>query len=636
MIKRTSCSLHKDKSYLPAGHVGFAIVIFNLIIPAPAGCLFAQKATKDSVKTYRLNEVVVTGTRYKNEVNKIPSSITVIDQRAINQTNDIDILPVLSTRVPGLFIDSKNMAGFGVGPSAGGILTIRGIGGNPNSNVLVLIDGQPQFMGIFGHPIVDALNSSDIQKVEIIRGASSILYGTNALGGAIDIITKRPALNKPGFNVSANYGSFETSDESGSAGYRNDLFGIFASVNNVKTSGGRSDAEDGFNTTAGYLKLSLTPKGDFSFTADGDVSNSKFYDPGTIYNPTINNYYKYLRSRGSISAMNNFSIVKGALRFFYSYGDHNFYNGWHSTDEMRGITFYQNIQYYKKNVFTFGVDYKNYGGEGMQPGLPSFAARGLGIYHSANEGAVYGLINYTLLQPLNFVAGIRYTKNSLFGHDITPDFGITYSLNRTSAIKATVSKAFRSPTINELYLFPVANPNLKPEHVWNYEISYNRSLLDNYASFSITAFYDKGDNLIVVVSPFNTNMNEGSFIHKGIEFAGMYYVNENLSFSLNYSYLNCSVSALYAPKHRINFQINYNYQKFNLSANLQQVSGLYTSLQDSKTENYFLLDANINYSVTNFLDIFLKGGNLLDKNYQIDFGYPLPGRNVMLGVKFHY
>jgi outer membrane cobalamin receptor len=629
MIKRSLYSLNKDRSY-------FAIVILSWMIIVPTCRLFAQKADKDSVKTYKLNEVVVTGTRYENEINNIPSSITVIDQRVISRANDINILPVLSTKVPGLFIDSKNIAGFGVGPSAGGILTIRGIGGNPNSGVLVLIDGQPQFMGIFGHPIVDALNSSDIQKVEIIRGASSVLYGTNALGGAINIITKEPALNKPVFNLSADYGSFESSAESGSAGYRNDLLGIFASVNNLKTNGSRTDAEDGFNTTAGYLKLSLTPKGDFSFAADGDISNSKFYDPGTVYSPTVNNYYKYLRDRGSISALDNFNTVEGALRFFYSYGDHNFYDGWHSTDEMRGITFYQNVKYFKKNVFTFGVDYKNYGGEGTQPGLPPFAAQGLGIYHSANEAALYGLINYSLLEPLNLVGGVRYTHNSLFGHDITPDFGITYSLNKTSAIKASVSKAFRSPTINELYLFPVANPNLKPEHVWDYEISYSQSLLDNYASFSITAFYDKGDNLIVVVPPFNTNENGGSFIHKGIELACMYYVNQNLDFSFNYSYLNCNTLALYAPKHKISFQINYNYQEFNLTADLQQVTGLYTSLEDSDTENYFLLDADIDYSMTNFMDIFLKGGNLLNKNYQIDFGYPLPGRNFMFGVKFHY
>ncbi len=624
--------------FYPARKIKYCLIliIFSLVIIVPYNNLYSQPSKKDSVKTYNLGEVVVTGTRYKNNVNKIPASITIINQKEINQANDINILPVLGTKVPGLFIDSKNIAGNGVAQAAGGILTIRGIGGNPNSNVLVLIDGQPQFMGLFGHPIVDALNSSDIQKVEIIRGASSVLYGTNALGGAINIITKQPVLNKLSLNFSSQYGSYQTSGLKGSGGYRNKLLGFFASVNNLNTNGFRSDAEDGFHTTAGYLKLFLTPKGNFRFTADGDLSNSKFYDPGTIYKPTKNNYYKYLRSRGSFSILNNFERVGGGLRFFYSYGDHNFFNGWHSTDEMKGITFYQNVKYYKKNVFTFGMDYKNYGGKATQPGLPAVVAKGLSVYHSANDAAVYGLLNYSLLEPLNLVAGIRYTKNNLFGHDISPDFGLTYALNKTATIKASVSKAFRSPTINELYLFPVANSSLKPEHVWNYEVSYNRILLNNYLDFSITAFYDKGDNLIVAASPFNTNTNAGKFIHKGIELSGDYFVTANFNFSINYSFLNCDTPTLYAPKHRVNLQLNYSSKKLDVYANLQQVSGLYTSLQDSDAENYFLLDANLNYSVTNFFDIFVKGGNLLNKNYQIDFGYPLPDRNVTIGLKLHY
>ncbi len=596
----------------------------------------AQSVRKDSVNTFHLKEVVITGTRIKINKEEIPASITVIDNKEITESNSINILPVLSTQVPGLFVDAKNIAGYGIGPSAGGILTIRGIGGNPNSNVLVLIDGQPQFMGIFGHPIVDALNSSDIQRVEIIRGASSILYGTNALGGAINIITKQPALNKLSLNASTYYGTFKTLGVNGSVGYRNNIFGVFASLNNSNTDGIRTDAQDGFNTTAGYLKLSLTPAGAFHFIADGNLSKSKFYDPGTITNPTVNNYYNYLRTRGSFSILNNFNNFEGALRLFYSYGDHNFFNGWSSDDEMKGITFYQNIKYFDNNIFTFGIDYKNYGGKGTQPGLPPFVAKGLGIYHSADETAVYGLLNYSPFAPMNIEAGIRLTQNSLFGNDITPDFGITYSVNNTTTIKAAASKAFRSPTINELYLFPAANQTLTPEHVWNYEISLDKNMLNDYLTFSITAFYDEGDNLIVVTPPFNTNSNSGSFIHKGIEFAGKYLVNDNFNMLFNYSFLNCNAPTLYAPEHKINLMLNYVYKPLDVNLNLQKVAGLYTSIQNTNTESYFVLDATLNYSLRGMLKIFVKGGNLLNENYQIDNGYPMPGRNIMFGVKLNY
>jgi iron complex outermembrane receptor protein len=609
--------------------------IFFIFFVISLQCSFAQTVKNDSLKLYNIKEIVVTGTRAKTDINKIPQSITVINQKEINQSNDINILPVLSNQVPGLFIDEKNIAGFGVSQVSGGNINIRGIGGNPNSNILVLIDGQPQFMGLFGHPIVDALNSSDIQRVEIIRGASSILYGTNALGGAINIITKQPSLNKLDFNFLSFYGSYNTFGVNGSIGYRNNLFGIFTSINNLNTNGSRTDAQDGFYTTAGYLKITLTPKGVFSFIADGDLSNSKFYDPGTIFSPTINNYYKYLRTRGSFSIMNNLKDVDGALRFFYSYGNHNFFNGWRSYDEMKGITFYQNFNYLKNNIFTFGVDYKNYGGNGNQPGLPSFVSKGLGVYHSADERALYGLLNYSPVKPLNIEAGLRYTNNSLFGDDVTPDFGITYSLSNSATLKGTISKAFRSPTINELYLFPTANPNLKAEHVWNYEISFDKRII-NYFDFTVTAYYDKGDNFIVVVPPFSTNMNLGKFIHKGIEFSGKYIVSSDFNFMLNYAFLNCDVPTLYAPKQKIILDLSYNYEALELNADLQQVFGLYTSLQNSITENYFTLDVSAGYLLVSNLNIYVKGKNLLNKNYFIDYGYPMPGRNVMLGIKLNF
>ncbi len=598
----------------------------------PKNYCLAQTARKDSVKTYELQEVVVTGARYKSPLEKVPASITIINSNEIKAADDINILPVLSTRVPGLFINSKNTAGYGVGPYAGGQISIRGIGGNPNSNILVLIDGQPQFMGIFGHPIVDALNSSDIQRVEIIRGASSVLYGSNALGGAVNIITKQPRLDKIGLRASANYGAFKTLGLSASAGYMDKLFGFFSSFNNINTDGYRTDAEDGFHTTAGYLKLTFTPRGAFGFYADGDVSNSKFYDPGTIYSPTVNNYYKYLRTRGSLSAENNFKDVQGALRFFYSYGDHNFFNGWHSVDEMKGITFYQNINYYGNNIFTFGVDYKNYGGKGTQPGLPPFVAKGLGNYYTANETAFYGLINYSPVSPVNLEAGVRFTRNSLAGKDVTPDFGITYSLDKATVLKASISKAFRNPTINELYLFPVSNPDLKPEHVWNYEISLDKFFLNDALNINLAAYYDKGDNLIVVTPPFNTNTNSGKFIHKGIELSGKYFVSSSFNLSLDYSFLKTDVPALYAPEHKINLMLNYAYGMFSLIANLEQVSGLYTSLQDLSAENYFTADITVNFAATDFLKLYLKGYNILNKNYQIDFGYPMPGRTIAAGI----
>ncbi len=183
---------------------------------------------------------------------------------------------------------------------------------------------------------------------------------------------------------------------------------------------------------------------------------------------------------------------------------------------MRGITFFQNINIYKGLIFTGGIDYKNYGGKGTNPNSPPFVAKGLGLYHSNNEVAVYGLVRDSLLRNLNLEAGIRYSKNSLFNAVYTPQFGITYSPAKTTTLKGSIGEGFQNPTIVDLYLFPVANENLKPEHIWNYELGIEQKLLDYRLNLELTAYYDQGDNIIIVTPPLFVKNNSGSFIHKGI------------------------------------------------------------------------------------------------------------------------
>src|SRR5690606_22856806 len=136
-----------------------------------------------TVRYNELNPVVMTGTRYALEKNKSPGTITVVSREAIEENAGTNILPVLSAHVPGMLLNNRSLAGYGVGPNSGGNISIRGISGSPNSRVLVLIDGQPQYMGIFAHPIADAYSSSDIERAEVVRGAASLLYGSNAMGG---------------------------------------------------------------------------------------------------------------------------------------------------------------------------------------------------------------------------------------------------------------------------------------------------------------------------------------------------------------------------------------------------------------------------------------------------------------------
>jgi len=170
----------------------------------------AVKAQNDSIKTINLDEIVVTGTKTAVNRNNVPLTVSVIPMEKIENSSESALLPVLAEQVPGLFVTERGITGFGVSTGSAGKISLRGIGGSPNTQVLILLNGNPQFMGIMGHPLPDAYVASDVEKVEVIRGPASTLYGTNAMGGVINIITRQQ--NEEGFKANARvmYGSYNT------------------------------------------------------------------------------------------------------------------------------------------------------------------------------------------------------------------------------------------------------------------------------------------------------------------------------------------------------------------------------------------------------------------------------------------
>jgi len=170
------------------------------------GCLTAQE---DTIRR-SIDEVVVTATRASVNRSNVPMTVSVVNREEIEESNESALLPALSEHVPGMFITQRGVTGFGVSTGGTGGISLRGVGGSPTTELLVLIDGHPQYMGIMGHHLPDAYVASDVEKVEVIRGTASILYDSNAMGGAINIITRRH--DKPGWSAGGRmmYGSYNT------------------------------------------------------------------------------------------------------------------------------------------------------------------------------------------------------------------------------------------------------------------------------------------------------------------------------------------------------------------------------------------------------------------------------------------
>ena len=160
-----------------------------LLLGAGISCLSLQAENESLKDTTRMNEVVVTGTRNATDARYLPLTVTSISNEKLNEHYRSSVLPTVMEQTPGLFSTSKGMLGYGVSTGSAGELKVRGVGGG--AQLLVLIDGQPQYAGLMGHPVPDAYQTMMAEKVEVLRGPASLLYGSNAMGGVLNIVTRQ-------------------------------------------------------------------------------------------------------------------------------------------------------------------------------------------------------------------------------------------------------------------------------------------------------------------------------------------------------------------------------------------------------------------------------------------------------------
>lgn len=591
----------------------FALSILSFFVFS-AGTVYSQSAVKDSVS---LSELVVTGSKTEISRKLVPLSVSQISKKDIENSGEMNILPVLNEFVPGIFVTERNLLGFGVSTGGAGAITMRGISSNPNTDVLVLIDGNPQYQGLFGHPLADAYVASDVEKVEIIRGPASLLYGSNAMAGVINIITKKQHEDGLKVNLGASYGSFNTQKYYGTLGYKNDKFSAFASLNHDQTDGIRANTD--FHINNGYAKVGYEINKMYNLTADFSIAKYNANDNGPVNQPAAPFNIDITRGKTSLSLENKYEHSDGGLKIYHNFGTHDLSDGFHSTDRNSGAMLFQTFKFGENTNLTVGTEFKQYGGKANS-----------GFEHdtliTVNELAAYAYGQQKLFDKLTVSAGLRLENNSKYGNELIPLAGLTYNLSDKTTFKASVSKGFRSPTIMELYLY-APNPDLQPERMVNYEISWLQSLLNDKLYMELTAFKVKGDNMIqVVVPPFPAmRQNVGSFDNHGIEFSAKYNATRNLHFNANYSYLNMTKIVLAAPRQQINLGADYHYKIWGAHLSAQYIDKLYTDIASSTTQSYFLLNARVTVQPLNWLQLFVSGNNLLNQQYEINYGYPMPG-----------
>lgn len=624
------------------------------------GCLISAvslqaQTGKDSTKvarSYAINEVVVTGTRSETDVRHLPMTVSVVGRPQLEASQQTSVLPVLNSQVPGFFSTSRGVMGYGVATGASGQMSLRGIGGPaqaglPTTGLLVLIDGHPQYMGLMGHPIADAYQTMMAERVEVLRGPASVLYGSNAMGGVINIVTRKMQEDGIRTNINIGAGSYGSIQTEATNRIRKGRFSSTVTASYNRTDGHRADMA--FEQYGGYAKLVYDFTDNWKVWGDVNVTRFNATNPGSVMKPYIDNDQRITRGMTSFALENYYEKTSGALSFFYNWGDHWINDGYqpggeplqyrfNSNDQMLGVSWYQSVQLFQGNRLTVGADYFHFGGEAWNQFFDGH--RETSANKSLNEVAGYVDFRQDIAAWLTLDAGVRVDYHSQTGTEFIPQVGLAFHLPENAEIKAMASKGFRNPTIREMYMFPPQNPDLTPEKLWNYELSFSQRLMDNRLSYGLNVFYINGENLIIRLPNPNgsgmLNQNSGEIENWGAEANVGYQFNPVWSVMANYSWLHMENPVLASPEHKLYGGVNFRKGRWSASTGIQYVKGLYTDLDAATKENFVLWDIQGSFKATNYLSFYVRGENLLAQRYEINAGYPMPKATFMGGVNINF
>ena len=566
-------------------------LVFLSLTAVSAGA-FAAEAPRD---TTNLKEVVVTAP-LKTNPELIPLNVTQVTASEIETSGETSLLPVLVSKVPGLFVTERGFAGYGVSGGSAGEVNIRGVG--QGNKVLFMIDGQPQWAGVFGHSLSDTYVANGVERVEVVKGPSSLLYGSNAMGGSINLVTRTQNSDGLTGRARAMFGSFNTQKFALSSGYKKDRFSATLSGQLDRSNGNR--AGSAFWLANEFVQLKYAASNHWSLAGMLDMTQSKANNPGTIQKPLENMWTDIFRGTGGVYVKNQYKKADGGVQGYINWGRHNVDDGntpgeapkdylFHSTDYNMGFTAYESLYLWQANTISAGVDFQHWGGHVWNTAKEDESVRSAESKHHVNEIAGYVMMQQGFFRDiLNVNAGVRLQHGSVYGNVWVPQAGVIVRPGGASQIKASFSKGFRAPNIRELYLYPPANPDLKPEYMLNYELSYRQHFLNYNLMVGAALFYIDGRDMIqtTMIDGRPRNVNTGKFHNKGFEIEAAYNILTNLSASASWSYLHTDSDNLYSPKNKLNAEVTYSPGPVSLTLEEMSIWAMKNGNPDGSTESY--------------------------------------------------
>lgn len=560
----------------------------------------------------------------------------IVDGDKLRESAQPSTLDSLAQESADIHVTSKGTGIHGISNGASGGIYIRGLGGSPNSQVLVIEDGVPDIQGIFGHPIPDAYAPTLLEGIRVIKGGDSVLYGSNAMGGVILIDSRWRS--RDGWEVvnDLGAGSFSTLRESANVLARIGKGDLAMGVSALKTDGHRAGA--GGSNFIGQVAGRWRPTPGFDITLRDRVAHLNGADPGTVTHPLADHWYDVWRNTSSLIARWRRKNVEVRIAPYLNVGVHRLYDGFASTDYHGGAIVETAVKMGEVASLVGGIAATWTDGDvedrttGERPEVDGFG-----------DASAYTQIMVSPIRRVKAVVGMRFLYDTTAGPVILYKGGLVVDVYKGIYVRSRLVRNFRHPTIRELYLpYPVANPDLSPEYSLNIDatIGYKR----RHLHVSVTGFRNKVENLIKFFGSWPTAevINIDQYVAWGVE--GQITVKDLGPFSGHVSgswqdvgrYSRQNPSAKLVAGIDLGHEIGRHFVGGGLSTSW--IHGLYMSnYQLDRIDDVVNLDMSLRYrySFDNpdiKVEPYLLLRNLLDRHNAYLEGYPMPGFNVLAGL----
>jgi vitamin B12 transporter len=645
------------------------LIVSFLIFQFLSFSAFSESVTSD------LDDMVVTGSLTPITLDEIGSSYTIITEEQIKKRQAVFVLDLLRD-VPGFAVSRGGVVGSQVQ------VRVRGAEAN---QLLVLIAGREANDIAGGDEFNFAhLVTHNIERIEIIRGPQSALYGSDALAGVINIITKKGS-GPTMLTTYAEGGSFDTySGGGGISGsgehYNYNLYGSYLTTdgNNIAPFG---DEEDGYDNLTLSFALGANPLDNLEFDISGRHmkanSDTDDHDLGTFVFPifipgtglAIDADTESEVHQNYVQARTKLSLFEGAWEHIAGTAltktnNEHFRSGVMETrTKGKRVRFYYQTNFYfdtqnvvdASHVFTFSVDHEN---DTFEQSDTIFG----GFSNTNEDTRTTGLVasyRLGLWQRLFLSGSIRNDNNSDFNDATTYRVTAAYNLSDWGTrVHGNYGTGFKRPTFSELFgFFPdsfIGNPSLKSEESKSWDVGIDQSLWQGRAKIGVTYFHsrleDEINGFFFTGTGFTAVNVDGISKRQGVEITTDVKLTDNLDLSAAYTWLDATqpnatgdqIMEIRRPRNTASINLNYAFLNERANANLNishtgtQKDTNFATGTTVDLDSYTLVDVATSYSITDNISAYGKIENLLDENYQNVFGFQTPGISGIIGISMNF